>query len=177
LQPIGKSMNMGKHQLIMLFFAFSLGMILANLLGNRFFQEESALSDNTVLISFRGEDKFLGDLPDDFAEAYLDLEEKTRKQKEILLENAALLWYLREHAGSRELSEQAAFQALFSEAQVSKEEVSTYYRENEALIGKPFHEVRNVIRSRLLRSRGLEARERVLNEMRKSGDLVILPDK
>ncbi|WP_156499273.1 hypothetical protein, partial [Oleiphilus sp. HI0061] len=76
-----ESQKPGRTQFIMMFFAFSFGMVLANLLAQNAAQKE--VEERAPLLVYKGIDKNLEDLSPEFKERISKLERERRRTLEM----------------------------------------------------------------------------------------------
>ncbi len=165
-----------RSQLILMFVAFAFGMILSNLLTqSRALQE--APDREEVLITYRGMDKTLDDLPEDIATAYRALSARTAREQQLLLQTAALQWALAEYAQTHELSDEEAARAYLDWRVPDEQAIGAFYRQQSALIDKPFFEVKEEIARYLGAQQVKQVRQLRLTEMMERGDLILFPDR
>lgn len=160
----------GRTQFIMMFFAFSFGMILSNLIAQSSAQKNAP--QKAPLFIYKGIDKTLEDISHEFKDQILALEEK----KLQALELAAIQIHVYQYAQDNGMNIEEASEAIFpaSERQVDTEQVSQFYNENRESIGKPFYQVESEIKERLRYQRVAKLKEDLLVSLKESGDLAIL---
>ncbi len=156
-----------------MFFAFSFGMLLSNLIAQNQAQEES--TPQVPLLIYKGVDKNLEDLSPEFKERIIALD----NQKRQTLELAALQIHIYQYAKDQGLSAVQAGEKLFPESEraVDAQHISEFYHENQEGIAKPFYQVKQEIASQLEYQRVLKLKEDLLASLQKSGDLAILPSQ
>ena len=162
----------GRTQFIMMFFAFSFGMILSNLLAQSNTQNDERLQ--APLFVYKGIDKTLEDISQEFRQQIVTLEDEKRQ----ILELAAIQMHVYQHAKDHGMSIEEAGEAIFpaSERLVETEHVSQFYNENQQTIGKPFYQVETEIKAQLAFQRVAKLKEDLLRSLKESGDLAILPN-
>lgn len=162
----------GRTQFIMMFFAFSFGMILSNLLAQSSAQKHE--EERPPLFIYQGIDKTLDDISLEYRERLLKLEERKRQTLEI----AALQMHLYQYAKDKNLSIEDAGEALFpsSELLIDEARVSEFYRENQDVLAKPYYQVKQEIKTRLESENIARMKQKLLASLEESGDLAILPD-
>ena len=166
-----------RSQLILMFVAFAFGMILSNLLAQSRAVQDATEPQEEVLLTYRGLDKTLADLPEDIAERYRIVTERTHREQQSLLHAAALRWAFAEYAQDHELDLEDAAQAYLGWEAPDDQSVSRFYQEQSTLIDKPFYEVKDNISHYLGEQRARQARMLRLAEMVERGDLIVFPDR
>lgn len=165
-----------RSQFIMLFFAFSFGMILSNLLGQSGDEAEQEDGQEDVVMVYRGLDKTMDDLPEPFASQFKTLREETRKQQTQILYSVALEWQLQEFAQKEQLSLMDAGNKMFDLSPPTDEEVNAFYTERADKIAKPFYQVKDQIYKHLAHEQSLSERDKKVAELLKKGDLALFLD-
>lgn len=160
-----------RSQFIMLFFAFSFGMILSNLLGQTNQTEPTETSE--VVMVYRGIDKSIDDLPEPIASEFKELRENALKKQTEMLYSVALQWQLEEFAAKQQLSLEEAGNRLFDLSPPTEAEVNTFYVSRADDIGKPFFEVKESIHQHLVKEKALQARYNKIAELLETGDLAL----
>jgi len=168
-----ESQKPGRTQFIMMFFAFSFGMVLANLLAQNAAQKE--VEERAPLLVYKGIDKNLEDLSPEFKERISKLERERRRT----LEMAALQMHIYQYAKDHKVSAEQAGKTLFpkSEYEVDSQRVSDFYHANQEHIAKPFYQVEQEITAQLEYQSVKNLKEQLLASLQKSGDLAILPSQ
>ena len=164
-----KKAKFDRSQFIMMFFAFSLGMVLSNLLSQR--QVEAPAQQAEILFTYKGKDKTIENLSLSKREQLKLLAE----QRYAILERAALEQYLHDYAALKELDIEQAGKQLFKLEEPSKQEVSDFYTLHAEEIKKPFYEVELQIKKQMLIDLAKKAKVDALSSLIAKGDLVILP--
>jgi len=164
-----KKEKLNQSHFIMMFFAFSFGLILSNLLAQR----SASINANPegVLFVYKGIDKKQQDLSPDAQESLA----KLALQKHALLERAALQQHIHQYAQDNQLSIEAAGKEVFEIKPLPEQRVSEFYQENKSKIDKPFYEVEAYIRKQLMLMEAKQVKKGVLNHLIEKGDLAILP--
>ena len=165
-----KKTKFDRSQFIMMFFAFSLGMVLSNLLSQS--QGESPKPVAEILFTYKGVDKTVEDLSPDSREKLQQLAAK----RYALLERAALEQYLYDYAASEQLDITQAGNKLFKLEEPSREEVNDFFAKHAEQIKKPFFEIEANIRKQLIIQRVKKAKNEAITSLMLTGDLVILPE-
>ena len=155
-----------------IFFAFSFGMILATSLHQK---NVASHDDSEYLLMYKGVDKTLKDLPRDLSMPLEQLTQEYRAKRERLLEDAAMRLYVANYAAQQEISLEEAAASAFVINEPSDIEIETFYRENQDKLAKPFFEVRDQIKSLLVTKEARRQRQRVLDQLKAQGDLLIYP--
>ena len=162
--------GMGRNQFIMMFFAFSFGMILSNLLDQQ--SKQNPTESDAPLFIYKGIDKKKEDLSSDMKADLVQLE----TQKHALLERAALKQHLYQYARDKGMSLDKAGDEIFKFTLPSEAQVNRFYQDNAEKINKPFFEVRDFIYQQLKLQQIKQAKQKVLSHLIAQGDLAILPE-
>lgn len=157
-----------RSQFIVVFFAFSFGMILSNLLGQ---QKNAAQGSDDYLINYRGMDKALVDFPEEIATKLMVLEERFQSRRQALLEDAALRFYLHDYAQQHGVTLEQAATELYAFKPPTEQELATAYQQHQAMLDKPFFEVKAALTQQLQQQQALAVRAQVLNTLLEKGDL------
>jgi len=163
-----------RSQFIMLFFAFSFGMILSNLLGQS--QAKKPEQADEVLFVYRGVDQTLEDLPRQLAEELTLLDVESDAKRRALLSVAALQMHLYDYASTQQLDLNQAGEQLFQLNIPDEQAINEFYHQHSGSIDKPFYQVRSDIKKHLTQRYAKQAKQQKLNELIERGDLAILPD-
>ena len=153
----------------MIFFAFSLGMVLSNLLSQN--KAEAIKPVTEILFTYKGVDKTVANLSPDKREK---LEQLASKRYE-LLEWAALEQYLHDFAASEKLDIVQAGNKLFKLEEPSSQAVNDFFTKHAEHIKKPFFEIEADIKQQLTIQMAHRAKRDAISNMVVKGDLVILP--
>ena len=159
-----------RSQFILIFFAFSFGMILSNLIGQ---SAKEGLEPEPYLLTYRGIDKDIDDLPEDLVTQLKALESDYQMKRLLVLHDAGLRFHLYDYAQQHELSLDQAGQRLFAMAAISEAELAEAYASSEELIAKPYYEVKGDLRKMLEQQQARTARATALNKLITKGDLII----
>lgn len=157
-------------QFVPLFFAFSFGMLLSNLLAEN---KPQVREDSTYELAYRGLDKTRDELPNEIARQLETAEKDYLQKRQDLLERAGLRFHLHDYAQLHQLDLDAAAEALFDIEAVSEEEIVDYFQSHKDKIDKPFYEVREAIAATLGRRKAELLRRQRLDELMASGDLIL----
>ncbi len=171
-----KERQFGKNQFILMFFAFSFGMILSNLIGQKNANAPKELAPREVLLTYRGYDKYVDDLPAHLVEPYRALESEYQHKQHELLISAGLYLHIENYALQQNIDMDKAAEALFELSEPDEQQVREFYYSKAAFVDKPFYEVKPDISRYLKQRAAASARLSVLNELMQRGDLVLLPD-
>jgi len=158
-----------RSQFIMMFFAFSLGMVLSNLLSQS--KAEAPEPAAEILFTYKGIDKTEQDISAHLRKQLSELDSK----RYVLLEIAALEQYLYDYAAIEKLDLAEAGKKLFKLEAPSKQEVSEFFTKNADKIKKPFFEVEAEIKRQLMVLKAQQAKRDTLDYLVSRGDLVIFP--
>lgn len=164
-----KKTKLDRSQFIMMFFAFSLGMVLSNLLSQSKAEPLKPMAE--VLFTYKGVDKTVEDLSPDKRKKLQQLAAK----RYALLERAALEQYLYDYAASEQLDIAQAGNKLFKLEAPSKQEVSDFFTKHAEQIKKPFFEIEADIKKQLTFQMVQKAKNEAITSLMTKGDLVILP--
>ena len=165
-----KKTKLDRSQFIMMFFAFSLGMVLSNLLSQS--TVEPPKPETEILFTYKGIDKTVEDLSPDKREKL----QRLAARRYALLERAALEQYLHDYAASEKLDITQAGNKLFKLEQPSNQEVSDFFIKNAEQIKKPFFEIEADIKKQLMIQMVKKAKNKAIINLMAKGDLVILPE-
>lgn len=157
-------------QFVPLFFAFSFGMILSNLLAQN---AEKSGPPKSYELAYRGIDKMRDELPEEIAAELASEEGAYLRKRKALLESAGLRFHLHDYAQQHQLDLDAAAAALFKVKAPTEQEIAEYFRMHESRISKPFHEVRDAIATTLSHQNAEKLRRQRLDELLASGDLIL----
>lgn len=163
--------KLGRNQFILMFFAFSFGMILANLLAQSSAQNVKATI--APLFIYQGIDKTLADVSPDIKERL----ERLYREERHLIELAALEQHTHQYAQDKQVSVAQAGELLFSPGDFDESHVSDFYRANQTQIAKPFYEVKAHIKAQLQGQQLKKVKTDLLKDLKEKGDLVILPGR
>jgi hypothetical protein len=153
----------------MMFFAFSLGMVLSNLLSQKKVEAKKPVAE--ILFTYKGVDKTIENLsPGNRAK----LEELASKRY-ALLERAALEQYLHDFAASEKLDIAQAGNKLFKLEEPSSQKINDFYTQHAEKLKKPFFEIETDIKKQLTIQMAQRAKKEALSNLMIKGDLVILP--
>ncbi|MDX1451423.1 MAG: hypothetical protein R3183_02620 [Oleiphilaceae bacterium] len=166
-----------RTQLILMFFAFSFGMILSNLLGQGQLMKGKQATGEEILLTYRGIDKTIHDLPEEIAAAYSEVSEKLQREQVYLLHNAALQWQLNDYAAQHDLAMDEAAHRYFDWQTPDEQAISRFYHEQADRLAKPFYQVKQEINDYLSLQRAKQARQQRLAELIERGDLIVFPDR
>jgi protein-disulfide isomerase len=154
------------------FFAFSFGLLISALVMKH---TSTAKADSSqALITYKGVDKTLKDLPLTIAMPLFQLEKSVYDEKSRLLEEAAIQMYIGELAKKNKQTEDQVRADLFKVDKVSDDEVNAFYKANQAHIKQPFFEIKDRIAAYLKAQEVQKKRIALLDKMKKDGDLAIL---
>ena len=165
-----KKEKLGQNQFILMFFAFSFGMILSNLLAQK--TEHLVSQTELALFVYKGIDKNKEDVSIEIQKELALLESKKYK----LVQRAALEQHLHQYAHDKQLNLEQAGLALLKIAAPTDKQVNEFYATNAELINKPFFEVKNQIQKQLAWQQIRSEKYKVLKDLTERGDLVIFPD-
>lgn len=167
-----KALRFERETIIPLFFAFSFGMILSNLLAQQA-QQPEAEPEKAVMV-YKGIDMTMAQLPPDQAEQFKRLHETYLRDGKVILENAALTLYVNDYAKNNSLSFESAASELFNISPPSEDEIEAYFLAHQATIGKDYFEIKASIQKLLEQERIRAQRDTLLNQMKTKGDLAFL---
>jgi len=166
---LNKRTGHGRDKFILMFFAFSLGLILSNLLSQSDMQEFDEVKAD-VLFVYKGVDKLKSDLSHSAQErlAKIDIE------RSEIITLAAIEQHIYQYASEKGITVHEAALDLFATKDPSEQQISDYFRQNSEKIDKPFFEVKEQLKAQLVKLKRLEAREHVLKDLIASGNLHFL---
>jgi len=162
-----KKTKFDRSQFIMMFFAFSLGMVLSNLLSQSNNKVQKPVAE--ILFTYKGVDKTVDNLSPDNREML----KKLALERYALLERAALEQYLHDYAALEKLDIKQAGNKLFKLEAPSKQAVSDFFTQHAEQIKKPFFEVEGDIKKQLTINAAKKAKSETLAKLTARGDLVI----
>ncbi len=165
-----------RNQFIFIFFAFAFGMILSNLIGQARHDDAGSGKNRDVLITLRGIDFYLEDLPEPLAQRYQDIEADAAKQQSALLHSFALEQYVSDYAIEKRISFEQAADKLFALVPIDDAMVNDYYQRHAKTIDKPFYQVEGDIRKQLQQMAARKARFEKLQQLAAKGDMILYPD-
>ncbi len=148
-----------------MFFAFSFGMILSNLIAQK--RESQQTVELAPLFIYKGIDKQLSDISEPL-QAKL---ERVSRERQYLLELAAIEMHIHQEAHKQGISLEAASEKLLPIASVSDEEISSFYTENKQSLDRPFYEVKDAITRRLQQTKVEQSKRELLASLIQRGDL------
>jgi|GEM_PF-2333467 hypothetical protein len=158
-----------RNHYITLFFAFSFGMILSNLIGQ---SREGAEPRNDYVLAYRGSDKTIEELPTLLAAKLIKLEEEFLENKTNLLEEAGLRFYVHDYAQTHSVSLDEAARKLFPLTPPAEQAVADFYQSNENTIQQPYFAVKRSIVEHLNTQQAKELRAETLATLIEKGDLI-----
>ena len=145
-----------RNHYITLFFAFSFGMILSNLIGQ---SREGAEPRNDYVLAYRGSDKTIEELPTLLAAKLIKLE-------------AGLRFYVHDYAQTHSVSLDEAARKLFPLTPPAEQAVADFYQSNENTIQQPYFAVKRSIVEHLNTQQAKELRAETLATLIEKGDLI-----
>lgn len=159
-----------RTQFIMMFFAFAFGMILSNLL-----QTQSARSDKQepqeTLFIYKGIEKTLADI----LESDRLKIESLNEQKIEAIETAALRQYFLDESTKQNIDVEELVNKLVQWRAVPVEDIHAFYEQNKQRLNKPFDDVEKHIKQNLQQRQARLARRALLDDLKREGELAILP--
>lgn len=153
----------------MMFFAFSLGMVLSNLLSQK--KSDDIKPVEEILFTYKGVDKTIEHVSPDKRQKLQSLASK----RNDLLEQAVLEQYLLDYASAKSLDVTEAGNLLFQLKEPSQQEVNDFYTQHAEQINKPFFDVKTEIEKQLMKQMATKAKKEAIANLVERGDLVILP--
>jgi len=160
-----------RTQFIMMFFAFAFGMIFSSLLNHFGKEKASNAAHKEILFIYRGTEKY----SDDVVQADRQRLKALAREKLAIVKNAALRQYFMDEADKTNTPLDQLVQTRMPWAQVSEADVARYYENNKDKLDKPLSEVYPQIQAVLERERLKQAKEQLLNQLIKEGNLALLP--
>lgn len=161
-------MRLDRNHFILMFFAFSCGLMLASLM----LQQERPQEERPVVV-YRGIDHGVELLPKPLAEELRVLKADYRIAQQSILETAALTLHLSHLAKSENLDLTEASKRIFDYEEVTDDEVSVYFIEHQDRISRPYHAVKDEIASILRREKKDAHRKALIENLVSSGDLML----
>lgn len=169
-----KRFRLDRETMIPLFFAFSFGMILSNLLGQQKLALNSEQSADYVM-TYKGVDMRIADLPEEMGQALSLLNQEHEIEQKELLEQAAVAMLINDYARSNGLGFDQAAEVMFDPGPIEDTAVEAYYRIHSAQLDRPYFEVQEAIRKHLRHQRIMGLRQQKLDNLKAMGDLAIYP--
>jgi len=163
-----KKAKVGKDSFILMFVAFSFGLILSNLLAQS--SKSKSVEVSEALFVYKGIDKLKEHLSEELQQSYMQIE----KQRIALLERAAIEQHIFQYAHKEGLTPDAAAQLLFKVDEPSEEQVNAFFQANKKTIDKPFFQIKEQIKKRLTQMQRIKTKNEVLDRLIKSGNLHFL---
>ncbi|WP_250656712.1 DsbA family protein [Alkalimarinus coralli] len=154
------------------FAAFALGMLISATIMNAAKTPSEEQTD--ALISFKGSDFTLSDLPTSVAMPYYEMEHEHFEKQRAFLEEAALQLVAAEQAKKENISEEAAREKLLAVSPPSEEDVNRFFEANKERISKPLYEIKDDITQYLMQQKVREKRFSVLGELESKGEFALL---
>jgi hypothetical protein len=154
----------------MMFFAFAFGMMLSSLLTH-YGKQQAAEAPQEILFIYRGIEKYKTDI----IEEDLKKLEAVAFEKLKIVENAALRQYLLDEADKKNVPLVELIKSRMPWQEVTDDDIREFYSQNTGKFSKPLEELEQHIRKHLEQQRIKRARQRLLDELIKRGDLVLLP--
>lgn len=154
------------------FASFAFGMLISATIMNASKAPSEEQAD--ALISFKGSDFTLSDLPSSVAMPYYEMEHEHFEKQRAFMEEAALQLIAAELAKKDSISEELAREQLLAITPPSENEVNRFFEANKDRISKPLYEVKDDIAQYLTQQKVREKRFSVLGEMESKGDFALL---
>jgi hypothetical protein len=167
--------GVNRTSLILIFFAFTLGVILSNLL-QQVGQKVEPEPPSPVLLNYRGQDFTAAQLPFMWSEQYCQLVRQSVVQQLSVLGLAALQIHVSDLAQSEGRSYVEAEARLLALDAITDQQVERYYADHPEKYAGPLFEVRGQIRRDIQRVLERGRRQELMRELLNSGDLVFFPD-
>jgi antitoxin component of RelBE/YafQ-DinJ toxin-antitoxin module len=158
-----------RNHYITLFFAFSFGMILSNLIGQN---SQNKAGDEKYVLAYRGIDKTMDELPSVMAEKLTKLEAEYVAKKTGILEDAGIQFFIHDYAQTHALPLEKAVEQLFPADEPEEHLVAAFYQENENVIQQPYFEVKRSIAKHLRLQKMDALRAQTLQTLIDKGDLI-----
>lgn len=169
------SSDLLRSKIIFSFVAFALGMMVSALILQK--NTSAPLPQTTPLMTYKGSDKGLEDLPLSVAMPYYELANETITKQRAMLEEAALQLFIAEQAKATQRTYEETQAVLFEKSAISDDEINRFYNEHKDEIKQPFFEIRDEITAYLTQQKRFEARNLIIKELTQKGDLAILLEK
>lgn len=167
-----KKSPLQRTQFIMMFFAFAFGMMLSSLLTHYGKQKQTDSQQKEILFIYKGIEKYPEDLVGEDRKKLAALS----RQKQTIVENAALRQYFLDQAFHRNQPLEQLIQAEMPWPEVLQTEVVAFYEQNKSVLDKPLADIHPEIKNHLERQRINQAKKALLDKLRAQGDLALLPD-
>jgi len=158
-----------RNHYITLFFAFSFGMILSNLIGQ---SSQNKVSNKNYVLAYRGIDKTMVELPSELAKKLTKLEVDFVAEKTNILKDAGIQFFIHDYAQTHALSLEKAVEQLFPWDEPEERQIAAFYQANQKVIQQPYFEVKGSI-AKHLRLQNMEVqRAEKLQTLIDKGDLI-----
>lgn len=154
------------------FAAFAFGMLISATIMNA--AKEPSTEPAPALISYKGSDFTLNELPTSVAMPYYEMEHEHFEQQRAFLEEAAIQLVVAEQAKAQNTTEIEAREQLLSVSPPSEEDINRFFEANKERINKPLYEIKNDIVQYLTQQKIREKRFSLLGELQSKGEFAIL---
>jgi len=163
-----KKASIGKDNFILMFVAFTFGLILSNLLAESSKNKGGQVSN--ALFVYKGIDKLKEDISENLQQRLTQIE----KQRLEILERAAIEQHIYQYALIEGITPDEAAQRLFHVDEPSEEQVSDFFQANVNQIKKPYFQIKEEIKKQLTKMQRIKTKDQVLDQLIKSGNLHFL---
>lgn len=154
------------------FAAFAFGMLISATIMNA--SKTPTEEQASALISYKGSDYTLADLPSSIAMPYYEMEHEHFDKQRAFMEEAALQLVAADKAKKENISEAAAREQLLATTPPTEEEINQFFEANKDRISKPLYEIKGDINQYLTQQKVREKRFAVLGELESKGDFALL---
>ena len=154
------------------FAAFAFGMLISATIMNA--SKSPPEEQAGALISYKGSDFTLSELPSSIAMPYYEMEHEHFEKQRAFMEEAAIQLVAAEKAKKENISETAAREQLLATTPPSEEEINGFFEANKDRISKPLYEIKDDITQYLTQQKVREKRFAVLGELESKGDFALL---
>ncbi|MFD2231621.1 DsbA family protein [Alkalimarinus sediminis] len=154
------------------FAAFAFGMLISATIMNA--SKSPSEEQSEALISYKGSDYTLSDLPSSVAMPYYEMEHEHFDKQRAFMEEAVLQLVAAEKAKQDNISEREALEQLLTITPPSEDEINGFFEANKDRISKPLYEIKDDISQYLTQQKVREKRFAVLGELESKGDFALL---
>ena len=154
------------------FASFAFGMLISATIMNA--SKTPSPEQAEPLISYKGSDYTLGDLPSSVAMPYYEMEHEHFEKQRAFMEEAALQLVAAEKAKTDNITEAQAREQLLATTPPSEDDINQFFDANKDRINKPLYEIKADITQYLTQQKIREKRFSVLGELESKGDFALL---
>ncbi len=161
-----------RSKFIFAFAAFAFGMLISATIMNA--SKEKKPEEQAALISYKGNDYSLSNLPTSIAMPYYEMAQEHYERQQALLEEAAIQLATADMAKKEQISEEAARERLLQVAAPTEQEINGFFDANKDRINKPLYEIKDDISQYLKQQKAREKRFALLDSLAQKGDFALL---